>query len=172
MASLMAKNTLDAKNKGGSPTAYKNKCRNTSSNQLFWIHASAWNYFWRVNGVRIGTAAEEWYVKFFWNIVGRWDLVIGWPAGDYLAGGRREKWLFQSEQAEALDKSSFHLADINGRVDAFAEIHHDIRSQDSVIARQTVHFDDGTRSTECEISERRSAVCSKIISDTWRSKII
>ncbi len=58
MASLIAKNTLEAKNRGGSPTAYainNEICDFLIRNQQ---HSSEY-YFGGINGVRIGTTTQE-----------------------------------------------------------------------------------------------------------------
>ena len=67
IASLIAKKTLDARNKGGSPIACKIK-------ELYLIiQLKLLNkknqYFGRINGMRIGTPSEKRDIEFFWNVI-------------------------------------------------------------------------------------------------------
>jgi hypothetical protein len=67
IASLIAKKTLDARNKGGSPMACKIK-------ELYLIIEHKLlnkksQYFARINGMRIGTPSEKRDIEFFWNVI-------------------------------------------------------------------------------------------------------
>ena len=162
-ASLMAKKTLEAKKSGGSPTAW---IRNIHSFLVQWNVIECW-HLRRVYCTNIGTSSQQRNVEFFRNVVSWWYFVVGRTASDDEAIGCKKRF-FQSEQTEALNKTSLDLADVNGRIDTLAQIHDDIRPHNFVIARQTVDFNFWTGGPVGEISEGFAAVRSKVVANVRR----
>mmetsp|Transcript_26507 Transcript_26507/g.37743 ORF Transcript_26507/g.37743 Transcript_26507/m.37743 type:complete len:216 (-) Transcript_26507:2602-3249(-) len=114
----------------------------------------------RVDRFWVGCVFEQRHIEFDRNVQKAWQFVGAWTLREHPSRLHPRVFLVTSDQflygtpADPLDECALHLPDINSRVDAPANIHHDVCAQDGVVSSQNIHFHHSQGHPETEVGER------------------
>ncbi len=108
---------------------------------------------------------EEGDVELLGDVAEAGDFVCSRPFGKQGARGAVPEAFLRGEEALTLHEGAFDLAVVDGRVDAAADVHFDVRAQGGPVAGQGVDFDRGGRDALGEVEEHFACVGAPDVAD-------